>query len=286
MTGFGKCVGTVGTKKFSIEVKSLNSKQLDITMRMPGIYREKELELRGELSSKLDRGKVDVSIFFESNGEEAPTNVNKELALSYHKQLKDIAAVIGEEDSDMLPILLRMPDVLKAERQELDEEEWASIKALVFGAVDELVNYRTAEGKVLENDFRQRITTILSLLDEVAQHEGERMESIKERIQKSLKEVGSEEKIDQNRYEQELIYYLEKIDITEEKVRLKSNCDYFLETLDSEKAQGKKLGFIGQEIGREINTLGSKANHAHIQRIVVQMKDELEKIKEQVLNVL
>lgn len=286
MTGFGRAEETIGNKKFTVEFRSVNSKQLDLNVKMASVYREKEIELRNALASKLQRGKVELGIFFESNGEEKTMKIDHELAQLYFNDLQSLSKSIGKENEEILPILMRMPDVMKAERAELDESEWVSIKKLIESAFTKYDGFRLDEGKNLEVDLTQRVTTIASLLKDVEPLEQERINTIKERITKNLNEAIAKENIDTNRFEQELIYYLEKFDITEEKVRLKTHCDYFIETMSGSPGQGKKLGFITQEIGREINTLGSKANHSEMQRIVVQMKDELEKIKEQNLNVL
>lgn len=289
MTGFGKEAAEVGNKKFSVEIKSLNSKQLDLNVRMPGLYKEKDLEVRTLASKKLERGKVDISIFFETLEEEKNHTLNAELVKQYFTDVKAAAEGAGMdnlEHADYLSIVMKMPEIMKTERAELDEEEWKGIRGLIEKAMDNLIEFRTTEGANLSNDFDERINTISSLLEEIEGFEDARMTKIKERIEKHLNEYVPEEQIDRNRFEQETIYYLEKLDITEEKVRLKQHCKYFLETMASNDSQGKKLGFISQEIGREINTIGSKANDADIQQRVVLMKDELEKIKEQVLNVL
>lgn len=286
MTGYGKAVETIGNKKFTIEIRSVNSKQLDLNVKMSSIYREKEIELRNSLAKKLGRGKIEVGVFAENNGEDKNVKIDVALAKNYFNDVSLLAKEIGKENEDVLPIIMRMPEVLKSDRAELDEEEWKNVMTLVQGAFNKYDEYRISEGKSLEEDLIGRVNNIAALLKSVEPFEKERIETVKERIQKNLNEALSKEQIDENRFEQELIYYLEKFDITEEKVRLKTHCDYFLETAKLDAGQGKKLGFICQEMGREINTLGSKANHSEMQRIVVQMKDELEKIKEQILNVL
>lgn len=286
MTGFGKAVTTYGNKNITVEIRSLNSKQLDLNVRMPSLYREKEMGLRGLLSKQLARGKSELNISVENTGEESNYTLNQELALNYHSELKKLAKNIGQEDARTLDILIKMPDVLKTDRQQLDEKEWEVVAATVNEATKALIAFREQEGKILAQDFEARTLKILSLLEEVEKYEGERVKAVRERIEKNLEEWAGEQKIDRNRLEQELIYYLEKLDITEEKVRLRTHCAYFLDTLKTPESQGKKLGFIVQEMGREINTTGSKANHAEIQKLVVQMKDELEKIKEQMLNIL
>lgn len=286
MTGFGKATKTITNKTFTVEIRSVNSKQLDLNLRMPSMYREKEIELRNSVAEKLVRGKTDLSIYFESNGEEKSVQINQELAKIYFDDLLQLAKQVGRENEPLIPSLLRMPDIMKSEKTELDENEWKEILSLIDDAIVQYNQFRSQEGKTLQAEFTARVQSILSLLNHVDPYEKERIETIKERIQKNLADAAGKENIDQNRFEQELIYYLEKFDITEEKVRLKTHCDYFLDTIKDEQDQGRKLNFISQEMGREINTLGSKANHSEIQKLVVQMKDELEKIKEQLLNVL
>ncbi|MFP5471315.1 MAG: YicC/YloC family endoribonuclease [Bacteroidia bacterium] len=286
MTGFGKATKTIGNKTFAIELRSVNSKQLDLNLRMPSVYREKEIELRNFVAEKLIRGKIDLSLSVENNGEEKTFQINQELAKIYFNDLQQLAKNIGRENEPILPSLLRMPDIMKSEKTEIDEQEWKQILLLVDEAIIQFNQFRSSEGNTLEKDFTARVNTILSLLKSVEPFEQDRINTLKERIQKNLMELVAKENIDQNRFEQELIYYLEKFDITEEKVRLKTHCDYFLETIKKENEQGRKLNFISQEMGREINTLGSKANQSDMQKLVVQMKDELEKIKEQLLNVL
>ena len=286
MTGFGKAAGQFEGKKLTVEIKSLNSKQGDFIVRMPSVYKEKELVFRTLLANLLHRGKIELSVYSESNGEESQHTFNKELAINYYNELKEVAEAIGQESQDYLAQIVRMPDVLKVERPELKEDEAKFLQDLIEEAIEQVNGFRKQEGEKLQQDFNQRIVSILSLLKEVEKHDPKRIEGIRERITKNLEEILTPDKADYNRHEQELIYYIEKLDITEEKVRLKAHCDYFMETMEKSKTQGKKLGFIAQEIGREINTIGSKANYAEIQRAVVQMKDELEKIKEQVLNVL
>ena len=286
MTGFGRAEETIGNKKFTVEFRSVNSKQLDLNVKMASIYREKEIALRNSLSKQLQRGKVELGIYYESNGEEKTLKIDHDLAKTYFNDLHSLAQSVGREDEAILPILMRMPDVMKTERASLDETEWSSVEALIKQALTNYDNFRLDEGKNLADDLSARVNTIASLLKDVEPLEEERINTIKERITKNLNEAVAKESLDTNRFEQELIYYLEKFDITEEKVRLRTHCDYFIETMNAEPGQGKKLAFITQEIGREINTLGSKANHSEMQRIVVNMKDELEKIKEQNLNVL
>jgi len=281
MTGYGKTVLQLPTKKITVELKSLNSKNLDLNVRIPSYYREKELVLRKKLASSLERGKIDFSIYIESNGGEVSSKVNENTVKEYMNQLRN---VVDANEIELLKIAIRLPDTLKTEREELDEEEWGEIENSIHGAIIEINKYRSDEGLVLLNDFVLRISNIENLLEQVIELDPQRIKQVKEKLKKGVEEL--EAKVDQNRFEQELIYYIEKLDITEEKVRLKNHLDYFKMALKSDDSNGKKLGFITQEIGREINTIGSKANFADMQKLVVQMKDELEKIKEQNLNVL
>lgn len=285
MTGFGKANRDLAGISVSVEIKSLNSKGLDLNLRLPSVYREKELELRAELGKLLERGKIDVSINLESKSEDSSVKINNQLALNYHKQLKELAVLIKEEDRSLLSEVLKMPDVVKNEKKELDEEEWKYIKEAVSEAVKNLQQFRKEEGASIAKDFEKQIGSICDTLKRIEELDPKRIENIKSRISKNLNEYIPAESVDKNRFEQELIYYIEKIDINEEKVRLKTHCDYFITTM-KEPASGRKLNFIAQEIGREINTIGSKANDASIQKLVVLMKDELEKIKEQTNNVL
>ncbi|MDA8849906.1 YicC family protein [Flavobacteriaceae bacterium] len=281
MTGYGKSVLQLPNKTISIEIKSLNSKSLDLNMRMPSIYRSKELGLRKLIASKLNRGKVDFSLFFESTGEATHANVNPTVVNKYIKQLEGL--VTGNK-MDFLQMAIKMPDAISTEREDIDESEWADIQNEILNALENIRAYRLEEGNVLELDFTKRITIISNLLEQVLEIDPERITNVRERLHKGVSEL--KEKYDENRFEQELVYYIEKFDITEEKVRLQNHLEYFIKTLNSEDSNGKKLGFISQEIGREVNTIGSKANFAPMQKLVVQMKDELEKIKEQLLNVL
>ncbi len=281
MTGFGKYVVQLPTKKVTVEIKSLNSKSIDLNARMPQGYREKELELRKLIANSLLRGKVDFSLYIEITGDETSAQVNESVVKQYMGQLKSIA---DGDDIKLLEMALRFPDTMKTEKEDIDEAEYESIKEALQGALVEINQFRAEEGSVLEQDFIERITTLFSLLEKVKAIDPERQDSIRERLEKAVQDLKAE--VDENRFEQELIYYLEKYDITEEKVRLANHLDYFSKTLKSDDSNGKKLGFISQEIGREINTIGSKANYAPMQQLVVQMKDELEKIKEQMLNVL
>ena len=281
MTGYGKSVIQLPTKKISIEIKSLNSKNLDLNTRMPSLYREKELEIRKLIASKLERGKVDFSLYMEITGEETSTQINKTVVKQYIKQLKE---VVDGDETEMLKMAIRLPDAVTTERDEIDEDEWSQIAKEIDNSLEKIHQYRLDEGKALETDFINRVDNISNLLDKVIAMDPERIEGVRERLQKGITDI--KEKVDENRFEQELVYYIEKFDITEEKVRLKNHLEYFIKALQSPDSNGKKLGFIGQEMGREINTIGSKSNYAPMQKLVVQMKDELEKIKEQLLNVL
>ncbi len=287
MTGYGKSVAHFQQQKIVVEIRSLNSKQLDVNMRIPALLREKELELRKLLREGLQRGKIDFSVSWDARDEEEGPVFNKGLAAHYYRQLQSFARERGmKEPADYLSLIVRLPDVFITEEKELETERWEVLLKAVKEAVADINRFREHEGEVLEKDFRIRIRRILELLSQVEGYEKARVERVRERIVKSLQEHLSEVQYDKNRLEQELIYYLEKFDVTEEKVRLKKHCDYFLDVLEAEEAAGKKLAFVLQEIGREINTLGSKANDADMQKIVVHMKDELEKIKEQMLNIL
>lgn len=281
MTGYGKSIIQLPTKKISIEIKSLNSKNLDLNTRIPSLYREKELSIRKLIASKLERGKVDFSLYMEITGEETSTQINKTVVKQYIKQLKE---VVDGDETELLKMAIRLPDAVTTERDEMDEDEWEEIAAYINTALERIQQYRLDEGKSLESEFYDRIKNLSQLLDEVITMDPERIEGVRERLHKGVAEL--KEKVDDNRFEQELVFYIEKFDITEEKVRLKNHLDYFVIALKSEDSNGKKLGFISQEIGREINTIGSKSNYAPMQKLVVQMKDELEKIKEQLLNVL
>ena len=284
MTGYGKSVLQLSTKKVTIEIKSLNSKNLDLNVRIPSYYKEKELAVRKKLASSLVRGKVDFSIFVEMTADETSTTINQGVVKQYIQQLKNTLFVGANQDVELLKMAISMPDALKTEREELDENEWNLINQNIDIALKEIVQYRLDEASSLEIDFRERITNIKKYLEEVYSFDADRIENVKARLQKAIDDLKVE--TDQNRFEQELIYYLEKLDINEEKVRLANHLDYFLQTLETPDSNGKKLGFIVQEMGREINTTGSKANFAPMQKAVIQMKNELEQIKEQILNVL
>ncbi|MCD8181725.1 MAG: YicC family protein [Bacteroides sp.] len=288
MTGYGRATAEWSDKKINVEIKSLNSKAMDLSARIAPLYREKEIDMRNEISKTMERGKVDFSLWIEKkDAEQLATPINQEMVVAYYKKIKEISAVAGiPEPADWFATLLRLPDVMmKNETQELSAEEWAVVHAAVEEAVNHLVSFRKQEGAALEKKFREKIANIAQLLETVAPYEQERVAKVKERITDALEKTLSVD-YDKNRLEQELIYYIEKLDINEEKQRLSNHLKYFISTLESGSGQGKKLGFIAQEMGREINTLGSKSNHAEMQKIVVQMKDELEQIKEQVLNVM
>jgi uncharacterized protein (TIGR00255 family) len=282
MTGFGKATLQLPTKKITVEVKSLNSKGLDLNTRMPSVYREMELGLRNEIALKLERGKIDFSIYIEITGEQTSSKINAPIVKAYIKQMREV--IPNADETELMKMAVRMPDALKTERDEIDENDWAAIQKVIKEALDNIWNFRQDEGKSLENEFQLRIGNIRQYMNDALALDPERVEAIKDRLQTAIAELKVN--VDENRFEQELIYYLEKLDITEEKVRLTNHLDYFLETINGTEANGRKLGFITQEMGREINTMGSKSNHAQMQKLVVMMKDELEKIKEQVLNVL
>lgn len=281
MTGYGKSQLQLPTKKITVEIKSLNSKNLDLNTRMPSLYREKEIEMRRILAKNLLRGKIDFSLFIESTGDETTTVINEKIVENYIAQLQNIN---NSSADNLLAVVMRLPDVLKIEKAELDEKEWNLLEEMINEAISKLKVFREDEGSVLKKDFALRINAIKDNLDSVIAIDDERVEAVRERLQTAISELKNT--VDDNRFEQEMIYYIEKLDITEEKVRLTNHLDYFLKELNSDISNGKKLGFISQEIGREINTIGSKANYAPMQKLVVQMKDDLEKIKEQLLNVL
>lgn len=286
MTGFGKATGTFQNKKITVELKSLNSKNLDLYVRMLPQYKEHEIDLRKYLANELDRGKIECNIQVETNGESKSYTINKELAGKYYSELVDLGHFLEIPTTDVLPTLLKMPEIFSAEAEEENPEEWQFVMSLVKQAVEKHKAFRAEEGAGLYKEFESRINNIKNAFDQVPQYEKARIEDIKNRIENNLEEFIGGSKVDKNRFEQELIYYIEKIDIAEEKQRLAKHLDYFLEIMNQPKSQGKKLGFISQEIGREINTLGSKSYHSEMQKLVVEMKDELEKIKEQVLNTL
>ena len=284
MTGYGKSSATIGGKTINVEIKALNSKSIDLYVRMPSAYKEQELNMRQLASDLLVRGKVDISVNIEGAGGTKPVRINKELATLYLKELKALKELTGEQNPDYLSLILRMPDIYVTVQEEVAEDEWEVFKGLVQESCEKVIAFREHEGKALKQEFTERIADIKRLLGEVEPFEKHRTEAIRERMQKALGEMkkGS---VDDNRFEQELIFYIEKLDISEEKMRLSNHLTYFLETLET-TSPGKKLGFITQEIGREINTLGSKSYQVDMQKLVVEMKDNLEKIKEQVLNTL
>lgn len=287
MTGFGKATCEFGNKKIVVEIKSLNSKQLDVSTRVSGLYREKDIEIRNELSQKLERGKIDLALYVDNSGKESVTQINQSVIESYYQQIKTLSQNIGiEVPSNWFEVLLRLPDTMKTEMVELDDNEWVEIRKAIAMAIEQLSNFRTQEGKSLEAVFVNKIQHISQLLEDIAPFETERIEKIKTRLEENLASLSEKIDYDKNRLEQELIFYIEKLDVNEEKVRLSNHLSYFIETMRNEQSPGKKLGFIAQEIGREINTLGSKSNNSEMQKIVVIMKDDLEQIKEQVLNVL
>ena len=296
MTGYGRVEFNLKNKNFTVEIKSLNSKTTDFNLKIPVIYRNKEIILRKILSEKLKRGKVELSIWFEKTQTNTPYEFDKKLILKYYKQLNSIKQELGlkannlknffcQNNIDLMPIILKMPDVLIKKDEKVEKDEWIEIEKNVHDALDKLITFREDEGNTLYKDISIRINLIKTLITELERFESQRIEKIKSNIKNKLAALETQN-LDQNRLEQELIYYLEKLDITEEKVRLNAHIDYFLECLNAESSNGKKLTFISQEIGREVNTLGSKSNHSDMQKIVVQMKDELEKVKEQLLNIL
>ena len=287
MTGFGKTEFEVGTKKITLEIKSLNSKQLDINTRVPSMYREKDLEIRRLISEMLTRGKVDFALYLDNLGTESTSRVNAAIIKDYYRQLADVHQELGLEiNESIMQSIMRLPETVKMVYDELDETEWLTVRENLVKTLENLNTFRDQEGLALKVDIDANIANILDLLNQVEPFETQRMENVKTKIKESLDALQLNGSLDKNRFEQELIYYMEKLDINEEKVRLTNHCSYFTETMNEDEPSGRKLGFIAQEIGREINTLGSKANESNLQRIVVQMKDNLEKIKEQVLNVL
>jgi uncharacterized protein (TIGR00255 family) len=282
MTGFGKATLQLPTKKITVEIKSLNSKGLDLNTRMPSVFREMELGLRNKLSTRLERGKIDFSLYVEVTGEETSSKINVPIVKGYMNQMKVV--IPNADETELMKMAVRMPDALKTERDEIDENEWKKIQTVIDEALENMMRFRKDEGLSLEREFLHRIANIMTLMNNAVSYDAERVETVKTRLRSALDEL--KENVDENRFEQELIFYLEKYDITEEKVRLENHLNYFIETIAGTEANGRKLGFITQEMGREINTMGSKSNHTEMQKLVVMMKDELEKIKEQVLNVL
>lgn len=289
MTGYGKSVAHIKENIINIEIRCLNSKQLDLNMRIPSVFREKEAEIRSELTGKLKRGKVDFYITFENNQNLSEVVINKDLLKKYYTEIKDFSAEVGLPiDKDIIATLFSMPDVLKSDKTSLEDEDWETLRHAIIEAVEKNEHFRAQEGVLLEKDMLLHVNLILEFLAQVEPYEKLRIQNLRERFKRNQEEFldKSMEKFDENRFEQEIFWYLEKLDITEEKIRLRKHCDYFKDIMDNEDTNGRKLGFVCQEIGREINTLGSKAGDAEIQRIVVQMKDELEKIKEQLGNIL
>ncbi len=287
MTGYGKAECELSGRKVTVEIKSLNSKQLDISTRLPSFLKEREIDIRNEISRELERGKIDCYISTELISEDSAHMINKEIVKNYIKQLREINEELKlNNDEQLIQVAMRLPDALKADREELEEEEWDKILKSLQTAVAGVKAYRSREGNILEDDIKKRIQLILEKLEKIKLFEEARIQNIRDHLMQNLKELKLAESYDPNRFEQELIYYLERLDITEEKVRLASHCNYFLEILPSTESVGKKLGFISQEIGRELNTLGSKSGDSNIQKLIVEMKDELEKIKEQLYNIL
>jgi len=283
MTGYGKAEGVVGNRKYNVEVRSLNSKQFDLNTRIPSMFREKEMVLRKLLRSRVIRGKCDFFLFYELDPTEVKHEVNNPVVESYINQLKGVS---GSDESDLLALAMKMPEALQSPKDELDDKSWKSIENLIVQALDKFDEFRSTEGASIESDFKAGIDIIRNCSAELDPLLDARLNRVRERIRTNLEEAIDKNKIDESRFEQEVLFYIEKQDVSEERSRLAAHCDHFEEIMSNGIGQGKKLGFVAQEIGREINTLGSKANDADIQRVVVQMKDELEKIKEQILNAL
>ena len=287
MTGYGKAECELKDRKITVEIKSLNSKNLDIYTKIPGIYREKELEIRNSISKTLQRGKVEFVLYYEITDDNKATTINSGVVKNYFSQLKEIANDLDLQTSEqLLQMAIRLPDTLNVEREEIDENDWKLIAETIDRAMNQLNEFRIQEGKYLQQDIEQRVNKIDEFKEQITPYELNRTEKIRTKLNDSINSLNTDQELDKNRFEQELIYYLEKLDITEEKVRLTNHCNYFIEILNEKQSNGKKLGFITQEIGREINTIGSKANDSDIQKLVVLMKDELEKIKEQMHNIL
>ncbi len=287
MTGYGRAIGSFGDKSIVVELRSLNSKVTDIKIRIPGEYRDKESEIRKLITDHAERGKVDINIDLQNSDGAAPVSLNEPLFRGYYLAISKLADELGLEKKDILSSIMRIPSVMGSQGNETDEEEWVVLRSIISEALEALKLFRQEEGKVIEQDLRLRIKTITYILDTVTPFEQERFVRMRERMRNNMEEVFGRENLDSNRFEQEVLYYLEKMDMSEEKIRLAQHCKYFLEQVDDSKlSAGRTLGFITQEMGREINTLGAKAYDANIQRFVVQMKDELEKIKEQIANVL
>lgn len=286
MTGYGNAAGQAAGCKVTVEIRSLNSKFLELNLRIPNIFRDRETELRSELSKSVERGKADLLITLDNNEPARKSTINKELFKAYYEELKIVSEELGLQESSWLDTILKLPNVLSNDKSDLSDEQLRELLQIINLAVKKFDSFRIEEGKVLEQELAMRITNILHLVEAVEPFEKERIEIIKQRLLKSMNDIKESTRVDENRFEQELVYYIEKLDISEEKLRLRSHCNYFTETIKGNEANGKKLSFIAQEIGREINTLGSKANDANIQRRVVEMKDELEKLKEQLANAL
>ncbi len=287
MTGYGKVTADLGNRTVNVEIKCLNSKQADLYLKLPALYREGENQVRNEITKSLQRGKIELSVWFEATGNERNVSLNQAIILDYVEQLKQMEPVLQLPGNDiLLPLVMRLPDVIKVDKQDFDEEEWSKLFTTIQQCIGLVEDFRLQEGRSIEEDFKTRIRLILDGVTRIRGIEKNRIDRLRERMASALKDISERIKVDQNRFEQELIYYIEKLDINEEMVRLGNHCAYFVETLDTEETPGRKLGFISQEIGREINTIGSKANDSEIQRIVVEMKDELEKLKEQSMNVL
>lgn len=286
MTGYGKALLEVSGRKVTVEVRTLNGRQADINTRLPWLYKEKEIEIRNLISRRLERGKIDLYITFDTLDADTTSVINREAVRSYYTQLKELASELGDTSGDILGIVMRFPETLKTEKPELTAGEWQEVARIIDDALSMTDLYRLEEGKAIESDFINSVSKIKGYLENISDVEGERISRMRERLTSLLNDSVGSENIDRNRFEQELIFYLEKLDINEEKVRLRQHCDYFIETMNSGSSNGKMLSFIAQEMGREINTIGSKANDAAMQKLVVMMKDELERIKEQTLNVL
>lgn len=288
MTGYGKAEVEFGSKKIIAEIRSLNSKQLDLSVKIPSIYREVEMDIRSLVSQQLVRGKVDFQVFYENTADSTVVPINSEVFASYYNQLIALSEKhnIAINEEPIIQTILRLPEVLKVQKEDTSDAEWNAVKELAGKVIQQINNYRAQEGSVLEKDITMRVNLIVDLLDKVEPYEKQRILDVRTRLSENLAGLSKDLKLDSDRFEQEVIYYLEKLDVTEEKVRLRNHCKYFIDTVNLDEPVGRKLGFIAQEMGREINTLGSKANNAEIQKIVVMMKDELEKIKEQVLNIL
>ena len=284
MTGFGKSTAAIGMRTVTVDIRALNSKQLDLNLRLPSVYREKEAEIRNEITRLIERGKVDVFISLRETAGNGGLRVNKDAARAHYAELMELAAELGSEPGDIFSLVMRMPDVLVESEDIIDEFEWVSVRQAITEALKAMDQFRKDEGDALLKELVLRVDNISRLLESIASHEESRMTNVRQKLKAKIDELQKE--TDANRFEEELIYYLEKLDITEEKQRLKTHCSYFFETINQQESSGRKLGFITQEMGREINTIGSKANHAEMQKVVVLMKDELEKIKEQLNNVL